>query len=182
MEPMSAKTTMENARKLPLWVKPRAKWGCVLLVSDQRSHSNLTKRTDELSESCTGHLQVNCHHRKAFVLLCSVQADTLTKSTCVLWAGPSPGLCLFPHQVDCSRYPNTTSEEGKVALLCTKDISPVCGTDWVTYDNECLLCARNLWVLSTGLGSWSCSLGLQDFHQGLFSEVLGLWLSSFPPD
>ncbi|NXY15083.1 IOVO protein, partial [Atrichornis clamosus] len=54
------------------------------------------------------------------------------------------GECKEVAPVDCSRYPNTTSEEGKVVLLCTKDLSPVCGTDWVTYDNECLLCARNL--------------------------------------
>uniref|UniRef100_A0A8C3N1L5 Ovomucoid n=1 Tax=Geospiza parvula TaxID=87175 RepID=A0A8C3N1L5_GEOPR len=69
-------------------------------------------------------------------------------STCVLSARPSPGLRLFPPQVDCSRYPNSTSEEGKVVLICNKDISPVCGTDWVTYDNECLLCARMMFVLS----------------------------------
>nr|XP_041574930.1 ovomucoid [Taeniopygia guttata] len=54
------------------------------------------------------------------------------------------GECKEVTPVDCSRYPNTTSEEGKVVLLCNKDISPVCGTDWVTYENECLLCARNL--------------------------------------
>ncbi|XP_065546263.1 ovomucoid-like isoform X3 [Lathamus discolor] len=47
-------------------------------------------------------------------------------------------------QVDCSKYPNTTDEEGKVVLLCNKDVSPICGTDGVTYDNECLLCAHNL--------------------------------------
>ncbi|NWW22103.1 IOVO protein, partial [Falcunculus frontatus] len=54
------------------------------------------------------------------------------------------GECKEVAPVDCSRYPNTTSEEGKVVLLCNKDLNPVCGTDWVTYDNECLLCARNL--------------------------------------
>ncbi|NWX64990.1 IOVO protein, partial [Promerops cafer] len=52
------------------------------------------------------------------------------------------GECKEVTPVDCSRYSNTTSEEGKV--VCSKDLSPVCGTDWVTYDNECLLCARNL--------------------------------------
>ncbi|KAJ7406188.1 hypothetical protein WISP_135419 [Willisornis vidua] len=54
------------------------------------------------------------------------------------------GECKEVVPVDCSRYPNTTSEEGKVALLCNKDLNPICGTDWVTYDNECVLCARNL--------------------------------------
>ncbi|XP_074739807.1 ovomucoid-like isoform X1 [Strix uralensis] len=52
------------------------------------------------------------------------------------------GECKEVVPVDCSRYPNTTNEEGKVVLLCSKDLSPVCGTDGVTYDNECLLCAR----------------------------------------
>uniref|UniRef100_A0A8B9IXU3 Ovomucoid n=1 Tax=Amazona collaria TaxID=241587 RepID=A0A8B9IXU3_9PSIT len=54
------------------------------------------------------------------------------------------GKCKETVSVDCSRYPNTTDEEGKVVLLCNKDVSPVCGTDGVTYDNECLLCAHNL--------------------------------------
>ncbi|NXL37710.1 IOVO protein, partial [Glaucidium brasilianum] len=53
------------------------------------------------------------------------------------------GECKEVIPVDCSKYPNTTNEEGKVVLLCSKDLSPVCGTDGVTYDNECLLCARN---------------------------------------
>ncbi|NXJ66488.1 IOVO protein, partial [Rostratula benghalensis] len=48
----------------------------------------------------------------------------------------------FP--VDCSRYPNVTNEEGKVGLLCDKHLSVVCGTDGVTYENECMLCAHNL--------------------------------------
>ncbi|NWZ20742.1 IOVO protein, partial [Asarcornis scutulata] len=47
-------------------------------------------------------------------------------------------------QVDCSRFPNTTNEEGKEVLLCTKELSPICGTDGVTYSNECLLCAYNI--------------------------------------
>ncbi|NWZ35231.1 IOVO protein, partial [Brachypodius atriceps] len=54
------------------------------------------------------------------------------------------GECKEAAPVDCSRYPNKTSEEGKVVLLCEKELSPVCGTNWVTYDNECQLCARNL--------------------------------------
>ncbi|OXB73939.1 UNVERIFIED_CONTAM: hypothetical protein H355_008234 [Colinus virginianus] len=54
------------------------------------------------------------------------------------------GECTEAVPVDCSRYPNTTSEEGKVRILCKKDINPVCGTDGVTYDNECLLCSHSV--------------------------------------
>ncbi|NXM60478.1 IOVO protein, partial [Illadopsis cleaveri] len=54
------------------------------------------------------------------------------------------GDCKEAAPVDCSKYPNTTSAEGKVELLCKKDRIPVCGTNWVTYDSECQLCARNL--------------------------------------
>ncbi|NXY35763.1 IOVO protein, partial [Pomatorhinus ruficollis] len=54
------------------------------------------------------------------------------------------GECKEAAPVDCSRYPNTTTDDGKVVLLCKKDPSPVCGTNWVTYDSECHLCARNL--------------------------------------
>ncbi|NXR30887.1 IOVO protein, partial [Zosterops hypoxanthus] len=65
------------------------------------------------------------------------------------------GECKEAAPVDCSRYPNTTSQEGKVVLLCQKDLSPVCGTNWVTYDNECQLCARN----QTENGFWSQTNG-----------------------
>ncbi|NXJ04301.1 IOVO protein, partial [Odontophorus gujanensis] len=54
------------------------------------------------------------------------------------------GECKEAAPVDCRRYPNTTSEEGKVLILCNKAFNPVCGTDGVTYDNECLLCAHNV--------------------------------------
>ncbi|NWH70781.1 IOVO protein, partial [Piaya cayana] len=54
------------------------------------------------------------------------------------------GKCKEVVRVDCSRYPNITNEEGKVELLCNRDLNPVCGTDGVTYDNECLLCTRTI--------------------------------------
>ncbi|XP_009979919.1 PREDICTED: ovomucoid-like [Tauraco erythrolophus] len=53
------------------------------------------------------------------------------------------GKCKEDIPVDCSRYSNTTNEEGKVIFLCNKALTPVCGTDGVTYDNECTLCAHN---------------------------------------
>ncbi|KAK2542665.1 hypothetical protein Q9233_000141 [Columba guinea] len=54
------------------------------------------------------------------------------------------GQCREVIPVDCSKYPNVTNEEGRVALFCTENLRLVCGTDGVTYDNECLLCARSL--------------------------------------
>uniref|UniRef100_A0A8C3QGP0 Kazal-like domain-containing protein n=1 Tax=Cyanoderma ruficeps TaxID=181631 RepID=A0A8C3QGP0_9PASS len=73
--------------------------------------------------------------------LCAYNAYVLHGDTNV--SKDYDGECKEAAPVDCSRYQNTTTEEGKVVLLCKKD-SPVCGTDWVTYDSECHLCARNL--------------------------------------
>nr|P68390.1 RecName: Full=Ovomucoid [Meleagris gallopavo]1YU6_C Chain C, Ovomucoid [Meleagris gallopavo]1YU6_D Chain D, Ovomucoid [Meleagris gallopavo] len=80
--------------------------------------------------------------------------DGVTHSECLLCAynieygtnisKEHDGECREAVPMDCSRYPNTTSEEGKVMILCNKALNPVCGTDGVTYDNECVLCAHNL--------------------------------------
>ncbi|KAF1656727.1 Ovomucoid, partial [Eudyptes chrysocome] len=74
------------------------------------------------------------------------------------------GECKEVVPVDCSRYPNTTNEEGKVVLRCNKDLSPVCGTDGVTYDNECLMCAHNL----TENGFWGQA---NDFSFFFFFQI-----------
>ncbi|PKK21799.1 ovomucoid-like, transcript variant X2 [Columba livia] len=61
------------------------------------------------------------------------------------------GQCREVIPVDCSKYPNVTNEEGRVALFCTENLRLVCGADGVTYDNECLLCARSLLTVVTTL-------------------------------
>ncbi|KFO93736.1 Ovoinhibitor, partial [Buceros rhinoceros silvestris] len=44
---------------------------------------------------------------------------------------------------DCSKYPVMKAEVGKVLVACPRHLSPVCGTDGITYDNECMICAHN---------------------------------------
>ncbi|TFK00560.1 chloride channel protein 2 [Platysternon megacephalum] len=46
-------------------------------------------------------------------------------------------------EVDCSKYPRGTSEDGKVLTACPFILADVCGTDGVTYPSECGLCAHN---------------------------------------
>ncbi|NXN11231.1 IOVO protein, partial [Indicator maculatus] len=63
----------------------------------------------------------------------------------VICCFPVTNLCsTFLWQVDCSKYPNTTNEEGKEMLVCSDILSPICGSDEITYSNECLLCAYNI--------------------------------------
>uniref|UniRef100_A0A8C4Y1A3 Kazal-like domain-containing protein n=1 Tax=Gopherus evgoodei TaxID=1825980 RepID=A0A8C4Y1A3_9SAUR len=46
-------------------------------------------------------------------------------------------------QVDCSKYRRIMTEDGKVLTACPLLLKEVCGTDGITYPNECGLCAHN---------------------------------------
>ncbi|XP_043843468.1 double-headed protease inhibitor, submandibular gland-like [Dromiciops gliroides] len=54
------------------------------------------------------------------------------------WAFCAAGNQIKGTEVNCPR----PSIKGKV--MCQKDYQPICGTDQITYENECLLCASNL--------------------------------------
>lgn len=56
--------------------------------------------------------------------------------------GEKQGIHMCLSQVDCSVY----EKYPVVAIPCPISYMPVCGSDYITYGNKCLLCTESLWV------------------------------------
>uniref|UniRef100_A0A8V5H1F2 Ovomucoid n=1 Tax=Melopsittacus undulatus TaxID=13146 RepID=A0A8V5H1F2_MELUD len=80
---------------------------------------------------------------KIALLSCTVTicADNiLTHLFCLCRAALN--IVTFSLQVDCSVYPRN-AESGGTITACPLNLREICGTDGVTYGNDCLLCAHN---------------------------------------
>ncbi|XP_074818209.1 serine protease inhibitor Kazal-type 6-like [Natator depressus] len=69
------------------------------------------------------------------------------------------GVCM--KKIDCSKY-SRTKDPRKIS--CPRIYAPVCGTDGVTYSNECLLCAE---IMITGV-----NIGIK--HEGICNRKVNL--------
>lgn len=172
------------------WVAKAAYWLPQVLIQ------TLNKRAYKMSESCVGHLQVNCHHsdtwksifpdvvvvldgqrthspdllasyKQAFtsVLLCVPSTGGLQQISQHDKWGRQSGAGLHPKPQPCLQYWWGHLWQ-RVPVVCPQPVSTAC----VHLSSE----GR---VLSA---PGSRSSEYQDFYQGLFCKVLGLWPSYFP--
>ncbi|EMP30965.1 Ovoinhibitor, partial [Chelonia mydas] len=99
--------------------------------------------------------------------------------------------------LDCGQYPRIKAEDGKVLIGCPRILAEVCGTDGVTYPNECMLCAHNLEhgenINKTHDGECKHEIGLlncSEYHRGtvliscprILAEVCGTDGVTYPND
>ena len=85
-------------------------------------------------------------------------------------------------------YTKCTTEQ-KNAQACNLDLYPVCGDNWVTYDNECFACASNeiVWYVSwpcvancdTDGEEWMCSANISNTDNSPTQEI---WLELIVTD
>ncbi|XP_063025020.1 ovoinhibitor-like [Melospiza melodia melodia] len=113
---------------------------------------------------------------------CALCAHNIEYGTQV--AKKHDGRCVEePPQLNCSRFPRNTMEDGRELMACTMIYDPVCGTDGVTYASECTLCAHNL-EHRTNLGKRKNGPCEEDTTRALcknFKEVSGVCTMEYVP-